>query len=481
VHKPQHLERGARIGVVAPAGNVEPERLQAGVEAMRAEGFEVELAANLFASNGYLAGNPKQRADDLVAFFRRADIGAIFCARGGFGSVQLLPYLSSELRKYPKIFVGYSDITVLLNWLRQFCGMVTFHAPMVAMDIARGLNPRSKAYLWQVLTGELREWKVALGEIIRPGRVEAEMIGGCLSLLVTTLGTPYEIDMQGKVVWKMEVPHGLRPTRHRFASDLKWLSQASHFLYTSAPNGIFELDRGGKVTWSHRTAKVTHDADRLENGNKIYVFGFDSETDAQVTEISQTGQTVWEWRAKAFLEGEPRHEAPTTMRQVERLYSYGHTNAVTRLPNGNTLVSLRNFHMVVEVAPTGEIVWRWRDLRLVHDPEVLANGNLLVALRISPGYHPVREVTQDGKVVWEFSQPDIQVPTNCQRLPNGNTLVCEGDFGRFFEVTTEGELVWEYVNPYFGEGPNGSTNRVFRAYRYSSDEIAKAKATGGTQ
>jgi len=227
VHKPQHLERGARIGVVAPAGNVEPERLQAGVEAMRAEGFEVELAANLFASNGYLAGNPKQRADDLVAFFRRADIGAIFCARGGFGSVQLLPYLNSELREYPKIFVGYSDITVLLNWLRQFCDMVTFHAPMVAMDIARGLNPRSKAYLWQVLTGELREWKVALGEIIRPGRVEAEMIGGCLSLLVTTLGTPYEIDMQGKILFLEDV--GEKPYRvERMLTQLKMAGKLDH-------------------------------------------------------------------------------------------------------------------------------------------------------------------------------------------------------------------------------------------------------------
>ena len=71
--------------------------------------------------------------------------------------------------------------------------------------------------------------------------------------------------------------------------------------------------------------------------------------------------------------------------------------------------------------------------------------------------------------------------SNAQRLPNGNTLICEADFGRFFEVTSKGELVWEYVNPYFGEGPNGANNRVFRAYRYSAEEIARAKATGGAQ
>ena len=220
MHKPRHLKRGALIGVVAPAGNVEPERLQAGVEAIRAEGFEVELSANLFASNGYLAGDAKQRADDLSVFFRRRDIDAIFCARGGFGSIQLLPHLSSELGQHSKIFVGYSDITVLLNWLRQFCGMVTFHAPMVAMDMARGLGPRSKAHFWKVLTGELREWKVDLGEIIQPGRVEGELIGGCLSMVVTTLGTPYEIDTRGKILFLEDV--GEKPYRiERMLTQLK--------------------------------------------------------------------------------------------------------------------------------------------------------------------------------------------------------------------------------------------------------------------
>ena len=90
------------------------------------------------------------------------------------------------------------------------------------------------------------------------------------------------------------------------------------------------------------------------------------------------------------------------------------------------------------------------------------------------------------EIVWEYREKresDFFSPriSNAQRLPNGNTLVCEGDFGRFFEVTSEGELVWEYVNPYFGEGPNGFNNRVFRAYRYSAEEIARAKATGGSQ
>jgi muramoyltetrapeptide carboxypeptidase len=227
VHKPARLSAGARIGVVAPAGSVDRQAVEAGIAAIRAEGFEVELALNLFANNGYLAGDAKLRARDLLEFFRRRDVDAIFCARGGFGSIQLLPYLTAELKKFPKIFVGYSDITVLLNWLRQFCGILTFHAPMVAMDLARGLSRQSKTYLWSVLTGETAEWKLALGEIIKPGRTEGEMMGGCLSLLVTTLGTPYEIDTAGKILFLEDV--GEKPYRiERMLTQLKMAGKLAH-------------------------------------------------------------------------------------------------------------------------------------------------------------------------------------------------------------------------------------------------------------
>jgi muramoyltetrapeptide carboxypeptidase len=199
VYKPARLKRGGRIGIVAPAGCVDPAAVEEGMEAVRKEGFSVELGPNVYRRKGYLAGDERARADDLVDFFQRADIDAIFCARGGFGSMQLLPHMRNELK--PKIFVGYSDITVLLNWFLQKFHMVTFHAPMVAMDIAHGLSARAKEHFWGLLTGETREWKVALGEIIRPGVIEAEMVGGCLSLLVTTLGTPYEVDTTGKLLF----------------------------------------------------------------------------------------------------------------------------------------------------------------------------------------------------------------------------------------------------------------------------------------
>jgi muramoyltetrapeptide carboxypeptidase len=211
VRKPARLNPGDRIGVVAPAGCVASRELAAGLRAIREQGFEVELAPSIHERRGYLAGTGALRARDLTGFFLRDDIAAIICARGGFGSVHLLPLLDARIRRHPKIFCGYSDITILLNWLLQKWGFVTFHAPMVAMDLARGLSRRAKQHLWGMLTGETPKWSVKLGEALSSGRCEAPMMGGCLSLLTTTLGTPYEIDTRRKILFLEDV--GEKPYR----------------------------------------------------------------------------------------------------------------------------------------------------------------------------------------------------------------------------------------------------------------------------
>jgi muramoyltetrapeptide carboxypeptidase len=205
---------------VAPAGCVDDELLSAGVQALQQDGFQVELAPGVHDRKGYLAGDDEKRARDLEGFFCRPDLDAIFCARGGFGSIQLIPHLTERIRSHPKIFAGYSDVTSLLNWLLQSCGMVTFHAPMVAMDFARGLSPRSRDHLWGTLTGEKWMWQIEVGEVIRSGKARAAMLGGCLSVVVTTLGTPYEIDTTGKMLFLEDI--GEKPYRvERMLTHLK--------------------------------------------------------------------------------------------------------------------------------------------------------------------------------------------------------------------------------------------------------------------
>lgn len=219
--KPLALRKGGKIGLVAPAGSVQDEQLKAGVQALLRAGFSVELAEGIREHKGYLAGDQEKRARVLQDFFQREDIGAIFCARGGFGSIQLLPLLDPEVIRFrPKIFVGYSDVSILLNWLLQKCGMVTFHGPMVAMELARGLEGRSGDFFWGTLLGEKRQWQVKVAEMVRPGIVEAEMMGGCLSTIVTTLGTPYEIKSSGKILFLEDI--GEKPYRiERMLTHLK--------------------------------------------------------------------------------------------------------------------------------------------------------------------------------------------------------------------------------------------------------------------
>jgi outer membrane protein assembly factor BamB len=166
------------------------------------------------------------------------------------------------------------------------------------------------------------------------------------------------------------------------------------------------------------------------------------------------------------------------------------------MPDGNILISFRGTSTVAMIdRRSGEVYWRLGapPLSGQHAPHILDNGNILL---FDNGPHRVDETFPFSRVleidpetkqivwqyrdtpVWKFFSPRI---SNAQRLPNGNTLICEGSFGRIFEVTANGETVWEYVNPYFGgaDSPAAQENTVFRAYRYTADEIARARATAG--
>lgn len=219
--KPRPLKKSDKIGVVTPAGVISESDLAAGTESLRRAGYAVELAPGVGERKGYLAGRAATRARALESFFARDDIAAIFCARGGFGSVQILPLLNPALvREHPKIFVGYSDVSILLNWLVQSCGLVAFHGPMVAMEFARAFNGRSEELFWKTLSGETRSWEVEAGPVVRPGIAEAELVGGCLSVVVTTLGTPHELETAGKILFLEDV--GEKPYRvERMLTHLK--------------------------------------------------------------------------------------------------------------------------------------------------------------------------------------------------------------------------------------------------------------------
>jgi muramoyltetrapeptide carboxypeptidase len=200
--KPRALKRGDTIGVVAPAAAIERERLERGVAAIENLGFRVKVSSHALDRAGILAGEDSVRASELSAFFADPAIDAIFAARGGYGCGRLLPLLDfAGIARTPKVFLGFSDASFLLNAMVGRAGMVCFHGPMVAMDFARRLTPTSQEHLSRLLSGELRSFELPARAAFRDGVAEGEVVGGCLSMVAGALGTPYAPPFDGSLLF----------------------------------------------------------------------------------------------------------------------------------------------------------------------------------------------------------------------------------------------------------------------------------------
>jgi hypothetical protein len=326
--------------------------------------------------------------------------------------------------------------------------------------------------------------------------------------------TVYLIDLEGKVVhtWQMPYPaqYGRLTDRGTLFYNGKTPESSDRFI-SGKPykiGAVMEVDWNGRVLWEVQHPDHHHDGILLRNGNVLLlclaqlpqelvpkIKGGRAGTEHHGTmygdylvEMTTAGSVVWEFRTWEHLD--PETDRITAIQEPRDEWT--HSNGLAELPNGDIVVSFRTISTVIIIdRKTGKIIWKLGAPPLCgqHAPTPLPNGNLLI---FDNGPHRVdhpmpfsRVIEVDvatKQIVWkyqekreyEFFSPRI---SNAQRLPNGNTLICEGDFGRFFEVTREGEVVWEYVNPYFGEGSNGLNNRVFRAYRYGAEEVARAKAT----
>jgi muramoyltetrapeptide carboxypeptidase len=206
--KPRALRRGDKVGIVAPASNLKREMLDAGCEGLRRVGYEPFYFESILERDLYFAGSAERRARELEQMFLRDDIRAIVCARGGYGSNYLLPARDSNtidlktIAKHPKIFVGYSDLTTLLSTFTDSANFVTFHGPMVAKDfaVADGVDRAS----WEHALSGAAEWEIGEGSGAKPlvaGEAEGILYGGCLSILVAALGTPYDIHTEGTILF----------------------------------------------------------------------------------------------------------------------------------------------------------------------------------------------------------------------------------------------------------------------------------------
>jgi hypothetical protein len=242
--------------------------------------------------------------------------------------------------------------------------------------------------------------------------------------------------MLGEIVWEYLVPPHLKQyTNPGFDAELLL---NGNILCVLPKNGVYEIDRSGNVVWSYLTGKVSHDADRLPNGNTIFAFGnHDQKSDAQVIEVNPEGEVVWTWCAGDYLD-EPPYDSIS-------YEGWTHTNAVSRLSNGNTLISLRNFNFIAEVDVQGAVVRSIGEgiLALQHDPEMLPNGNVLATSLPQGRPHSAVEIDPEtSTIVWEYLIPgqENRPVRDANRLPNGNTLITGAT--EIAEVTPEGDVVW---------------------------------------
>lgn len=210
--RPAALCCGDTIRLVSPASWFDSQRLQSGITHLTKLGYVPQVATHALARFGqYTAGNPAQRLEDLHNAFADPAVRAILCTRGGYGSMDMLQKLNLKLvRGNPKILIGCSDITSLALWLHDATGLIVFHGPMAAGDFARenGVDHAS----WNSALLHSEPWQ--LGEksglrTLKPGCAHGKFYGGCLSMLVASLGTRYEIHTQDTVLFLEDV--GAKP------------------------------------------------------------------------------------------------------------------------------------------------------------------------------------------------------------------------------------------------------------------------------
>jgi len=205
--KPAALQPGDIVGIVAPASDIKRESLEAGCEALRKLGYKPFYFDSIFDRDLFFAGSVQRRARELEQMFLRDEVRAVLCARGGYGSNYLLDVLNLEkIKAHPKIFVGYSDITALLTYFADVAGFTTFHGPMVTKDFAHvdGVDLAS----WESALNGLSEWALqpkSETKALVEGSAEGVLYGGCLSILVASLGTPYEIRTAGTILFIEDV------------------------------------------------------------------------------------------------------------------------------------------------------------------------------------------------------------------------------------------------------------------------------------
>jgi muramoyltetrapeptide carboxypeptidase len=196
VRKPRALKQGDRIAIVAPASPFNRDEFTRGVAEIERLGFVPVFDDSVFESEaGYLAGPPEVRASSFIKHWTDPSVSALLAARGGYGSVHLLPLLDrARIIERPKLFIGYSDNTSLLSWLTCQCGITALHGPMIEGRLAGGAGYDERSFLGLLAGGQRLELVPGGVTVLREGQASGPLFGGTITQLAASLGTPFAFD-----------------------------------------------------------------------------------------------------------------------------------------------------------------------------------------------------------------------------------------------------------------------------------------------
>jgi muramoyltetrapeptide carboxypeptidase len=202
---PRRLNPGDTIEIIAPAGPVYTrDDLMCGIATLERIGFRIRFSERIFHTDSYLAGPDHERAEELMHALEDPGVHAVISLRGGYGCSRLIPLIDqSRIRRHCKIFMGFSDLTTLHLYFRRRFGWITFHGPMATSPALAKLKPAQEIHLLRLWTDPSYLPSLSFPELETwvPGAAEGELVGGCLSLLAASIGTPYEPVTDGKVLF----------------------------------------------------------------------------------------------------------------------------------------------------------------------------------------------------------------------------------------------------------------------------------------
>jgi len=275
---PPLLKKGSTIGVVAPSSASDQDELDAGLERLHDLGYKTKLAGNLTTKTHYLAGDKGTRLNETVKMLTDDAVDAVFCARGGDGAIHLLPEFVERMKDAkPKIFLGYSDITLLQLVLYKYYNWVTFAGPMISTELGpKNLTDAAESHLWTTLTNSPDQWNLNPSEdhaveVWRKGSVRGSLVGGCLALVTALLGSPHMPDMSGTILIIEDIdetPRHVDRMLHRLR--ISGIFDQISGLIVGQFRGCFPEDPGEDFTLKELVLNATQEYDFPILGNYPY-------------------------------------------------------------------------------------------------------------------------------------------------------------------------------------------------------------------